>query len=279
MPVAIASTVEEPLRPADFKVRLNGADARVSRVRGPADDLVLLLAFDVAGDIAAVEAAKQTLIARVRELPGNIYIGVLRTHDSLEVALDPTGDRDAAAAAIEAIPVGGKAGLLDSISTAAHLADTLTTKAGVRSAVLYITDSDVANYREDFTNPVINSSDQRDLSRRFPEGLIREKISRLQARLAMQQAPVYFVHLTHRTQRLDTAYQTGIMELAADTGGTGVFCRSVTDVPDNVARIFDSAVNHYLLWVTVPPKTPKNIAVALESGDRPLAFRSRFVLR
>ena len=51
-------------------------------------------------------------------------------------------------------------------------------KTYVRSAVLYITDSNIYNYREDYTNPVINYSDRGDLSRRFPEGLVREQVLR-----------------------------------------------------------------------------------------------------
>ena len=40
-------------------------------------------------------------------------------------------------------------------------------KSPVRVSVLYITDRNIYNYREDYTNPVINGSDPHDLSRVF----------------------------------------------------------------------------------------------------------------
>ena len=82
-----------------------------------------------------------------------------------------------------------------------------------------MTDSEVRNYREDFTNPVINSSDSRDLSRRFPEGLIRERISRVTTSLSRFQTPISIVHLRYSRDRLDEAYQNGLLQMAQLTGG------------------------------------------------------------
>src|SRR5262245_44138684 len=115
----------------------------------------------------------------------------MRAQDGLAVIADPSHDRIASAAAIRALPVSGKAGLLDTVETAAGIADAVLAKALVRVAVLYVTDSDVRNYREDFSNPVINSSDSHDLSRRFPEGLVQERITRLEQRLASMQTPLF----------------------------------------------------------------------------------------
>ena len=109
--------------------------------------------------------------------------GLLRAQDGLRVLVDPTADRAALTAAVDALPVSGKAGLLDTVQTATSLGDAILGKAGVRLAVLFITDSDVGNYREDFTNPTINWTDSGDVSRRFRDGLIREKISKLNASL------------------------------------------------------------------------------------------------
>ena len=91
----------------------------------------------------------------------------------------------------------------------------------------YITDSEVRNYREDFTNPVINSSDSRDLSRKFPEGLIREKISRTDEALAAFQTPVFIIHIAYSAERLTRRTRTGLLQLATTTGGSATFCRSM----------------------------------------------------
>src|SRR5205085_12277780 len=108
------------------------------------------------------------LAAAFQQLPDNVHITILRAQDGLRVAIDPTADREALENALTDLPINGKSGLLDTIEAAAQLADSVAAKSNVRVAILYVSDSDVRNYREDFTNPVINSSDSRDLSRRFP---------------------------------------------------------------------------------------------------------------
>jgi len=76
------------------------------------------------------------------------------------VLADPGTDRAAAVSAVRDLPVSGKAALLDCVETVTQLADSILAKTAVRVAVFYLTDSDPENYREDFTNPVINSSDK-----------------------------------------------------------------------------------------------------------------------
>lgn len=277
--VPLTTSVAPALKREDFTVRVNGTDAQVTRLRGPGDDLLLLFVFDVAGDLAPVAAAKQAVVERLASLPGNVFVSVMRANDGLQVTLDPTGDREATAVAVHNIPVGGKAAFLDSVQAAAELADSVSARSGVRTAVVYITDSYVGNYREDFTNPVINESDYRDLSRRFPEGLIREKIQRLSESLAAAQAPIFFVHLQQRSDRLSEAYQTGMTGLAIASGGSGIFCRSTVEVPDAVQRIIDSAGSHYLAWVQVPAKVRSNVMVELEAPGRLSTFRNRVVLK
>ena len=81
--------------------------------------------------------------------------------------------------------MSGKAGLLTTVDVIGRIADSMLKKSPVRVAILYITDGDVRNYREDFTNPVINSSDFNDMSRRFPETLVQEKIARRVSRSSL----------------------------------------------------------------------------------------------
>jgi hypothetical protein len=274
-----ADAAEAPLKREELSARVNGANARVTRLSGPADDIVVLLVFDVAGDLALVDTAKAAITERVRNMAPNAYVGVMRANEGLQVALDPTGDRDSVAAAIRNVPVGGKAAFLDSVLTAAEVADAVAVRSGVRTAVVYITDSYVGNYREDFTNPVINESDYRDLSRRFPEGLIREKVTRIEQSLSALQAPLFFVHLNQRTDRLSEAYQTGMTQMAVASGGMGVFCRSTLDVVGAVDRVLDAVVARSVAWVQVPPRTPKNVIIELAADGWQLSYRNRFVLK
>ncbi|MGH9692891.1 MAG: hypothetical protein ACRD5Z_02030, partial [Bryobacteraceae bacterium] len=179
----------------DMVATLNGQPAAISQVLGPSSDLVVLVVLDVTGDISLVELAKRALISQLDGLPENALVGLLRAQDGLTVIADPTSDRKAIADAIQALPATGKAGLLDTLVSVAGIADGIERKSHVRVAVLYVTDSSIYNYREDFTNPVINTSDPHDLSRRFPERLIFEKVSSLESQISSDQAPVFVVHL------------------------------------------------------------------------------------
>jgi Mg-chelatase subunit ChlD len=205
-------------------------------------------------------------------------VGVMRAQDGLSVLLDPTSDHAAIAKAVEEMPVSGKAALLDTVEQAAKLADAVLTKSAVRVAVLYITDSDVRNYREDFTNPVINSSDSRDLSRRFPEGLIREKILKVENNLAAREAPIFIVHLSYRTDRLNEAYQRGLMQIAESTGGASAFCRSEAEIPAAITRTIEAAQSVYIVDVKAPQRLPRSAPVTIESGSGTVQHPPRIVL-
>src|SRR5206468_2167213 len=145
-----------------------------------------------------------------------------------------------------------KTGLLATIDSIGGIADAMMKKSAVRLAILYITDGDVNNYREDFANPVINSSDAHDLSRRFPETLVQEKIAKLNARLTTQQTPLFIVELNQHSDRLNQAYQNGLKELAESTGGTAFFSRSTTEIPETIAQSFSTVTGHYSLTLAVP---------------------------
>ena len=258
-----------------FTAKLNGDASQPSRVLGPSDDLVLLVVADMTGDITLAELAKKALVERIGKLPPNTLVGLLRAQDGLRVEVDPTADRTVTNSAVEKLPVSGRAGLLESIEKAAAVGDSVLAKAAVRLAVLFITDSDVTNYREDFTNPTINYSDSGDMSRRFRDGLVRERISRLDEALSMTETPVFIVHLAYRNDTLNLAYQTGLMTLAATTGGASQFCRSQSEVGDAVSRAFDSITSQYSL--TVPLREPpKVLNVTVDSPGRALNWRTRF---
>ena len=112
------------------------------------------------------DPAKQALIEQIRKLTPKTYVGLLRAQESLQVLSDPSVDREAIATQIEQQTLSGKTGLLPTIDAIGGIADAMIKKSAVRLAILYVSDGDVKNYREDFANPVINSSDAHDLEHR-----------------------------------------------------------------------------------------------------------------
>jgi hypothetical protein len=282
IPVWLNGAAGHELSPQDFHATVDGADARVTGVRCPDSDLIILLVLDLSsGDLTVVDPAKANLDDNIRKLPVTTYVGVLRAQDGLEVLQDPTGDRDAVTLRISEQTLSGKTGLLATVDTIGRIADSMLDKSAVRVAILYVTDGDVRNYREDFTNPVINSSDSHDLSRRFPEGLVQEKIAKLEAVLAAQQAPLVVVDLNTRTDRLNTAYHNGLKQLAETTGGAVFFSRSTTEIPEAIRKSFETMESHYSLTLAVPERVPPRLQIRLfmTDADRLLSYRQHIVLR
>ncbi len=269
----------DPLQVDDLKAVVDGAPAKALRLRGPSDDLMILLILDLTSDLNEIDLAREALTATIKELPRNVRIGILRAQDGLRVLLDPTDDRDAILHTIQTFPVSGAPELIGTIETAEKLADSIMAKAPVRIALCYLTDSNIYRYREDFTNPVINWSDRRDLSRRFPEGLVRERISKLEEKLGYRQTPIFIIHLEYETDRLNEAYQNGLLQLTSATGGQAVFCRSNTEIASVIKDTFHKIVSQYILDLELSHKTNGTVELSLEADGRKLAYRSRFHVR
>jgi hypothetical protein len=253
-------------------------------MKTPADEQIVLIVLDLTGDLSLVDAAKEGLLSAIRKLPSTTWVGLLRAQDGLKVLADPTADREAVADAIQSLPVSGRPGLLETVEPAGRIADYMAQKSSVRLAVLYVTDGEVENYREDFANPVINSSDPHDLSRKFPEVLIQEKISKLQGILSSQQTPLFIVHLRYLTQPLNEAYQNGLKQLAESTAGVSAFCRSSAEIPEAIQKAFDTISAQYTLTLALPEKRPPGIQIRLcavdaQGGDPVLSYRSRLLLK
>ena len=264
-----------------FEATINGRPARIATAQGPTSDLIVLVILDVTGDISLVEPAKQSLIENISRLPANAWAGVLRAQDGLHVLADPGPDRKPAIDAISTISTNGTPGLFETIDSALRIADAMMRTSPVRVAVLYVTDGNIYRYREDYTNPVINSSDPHDLSRKFPEALIIEKVSKLQTTLASLEAPLFIVHLHYRPDRLNEAYQNGLTTLANETAGEADFARSPAEIPDSLNHMFTRMLSGWSLTLALPPKPRENLEVKItgHSGDTEarLAWRSRYV--
>ena len=272
------------LKAVDLSALINNQPAAISKILTPDSDLVILLVLDLSGDLALVQPAKESLAAELDKLPANAWVGLLQAQGGLAVLADPTGDRAAIAALIQSLPISGKAGLLDTLEPVATLAGNMLEKSDVRVAVLYITDSDVTNYREDLTNPVINSSDPHDLSRRFPDALIRERAARLERQLAHSSAPLFILHLQYRPSGLNQSYQSALGTLAESTAGYAVFCRSSGAIPEEIAKMISYIRSSYFLKLALPPKPALAWQFRFEwkNEDNPqphLAYRARILVK
>lgn len=269
---------EPALERKSFEAKLDGNPAKVLRVLGPEDDLVVLLVLDLSGDQALVDAARAALAQQIQTLPKNHWVGVLRAQDRFEVIVDPTPDRDKVSAAVKDYAATGKAGLLNSVEVAAALGQRLLQRSDVRVAVVYITDSNIANYREDYTNPVINSSDSRDLSRKFPDELVKEKIQKISDQLAKFETPVYVVQLSFFGDPINQAYQRGLLQLAEESGGSGVFCRSQGEIPTAIEQVLSAASRHWSIAVELKNPKLRSVTVDLRNGEKEVRGKARFVL-
>ncbi len=224
---------------AAVSAKLNGEPVKIARLLGPGDDLVILLIFDLSGDLSRVDQARAALNERLGQLPPNALVSLLRAQDGLRVLQDPTADRTAVQSKIQELTISGRAGLLDSVETALAVGDAMLAKSRVRVAVLYVSDSLATNYREDFANPVVNSSDSGDMSRRFPEALIKVRMQQMHAKVARTQTPLFVVQLNYLDDRLNEAYQTGLLELANATGGSAEFVRTPAEIPIVISRVME----------------------------------------
>ena len=263
-----------------FEAELNGKRVPVTAQLGPASDQVILIVLDLTSDLSLIEAAKQAIIAEVSKLPPNAWVGLLRAQDGLHVLADPSADRQPLIEAIQSLSNSGQPGLLETVHSILSLADGIISKSPVRVSVLYITDGSIYSYREDYTNPVINQSDPHDLSRSFPDALVKEKISKLVEDINSLQAPLFVVHLNYGGDRLNEAYQNGLETLADATGGRSEICRSVAEIPEAISGMFTRISTAWRLTLAIPTKIHNNIQIHVgakcSDEDVQISWRTHF---
>ena len=251
----------------DLRVKLDGKKARVRSLIPPGGDLILLLVMDLVDELSRVDAAREALIQAVNELSPSEYVGVLRAQDGVRLILDPTPDREKLAKAIAGVEFSHVAGLLDSLGPVSRIAEQILRESSVRVSVVYITDAGIYDYRGDYTVPVINPSDQSDLSRRFRGTLIKEEISRNLAVLRNSRVPMFFLHLDRNRNPLDQIYQNGLARFAEATSGEVLFCNSAAEVRTFVDRVIGRATNFYNVTVEVPPRVRGRVRLHLETSE------------
>jgi hypothetical protein len=265
--------------PPQFEATLNNKPATVVAQLDPASDQMILVVFDLTGDLSIIEAAKQAVAADIAKLPKNARVGLLRAQDGLHVLADPSADHEQLTGVIQSLSPSGVPGLLGAVPSALALGDAILRKSAVRVSVLLVTDGSIYGYREDYTNPVINESDPHDLSRRMPGALIEEAFSKLKDPAGSLQAPLFIVHLNYRQDRLNVVYQNGLDTLASSTGGMVGFCRSQAEIPKVIAAMFTRISSAWRLNLAVPENLPNNIQIRLSApcseGERHLSWRAR----
>lgn len=276
VPVWLPSGVEQSWDAGAFQPRVGNTEGKVVGGRFPESPLLLFVAIDFSADLILTEAAKESMANALRNARPELLAGLLRIPEQPMVISDPTSDREQVIEAMKTLPMSGRAGLFEMVEVIAGITSPLVRSHPVRAAVLYLTDSEISNYREDYTNPVINRSDARDLSRRFPDALIREKVSTLTNNLQRSSVPIFIVHLNYRNDPLNEAYQTGLRRIAESTGGRGVFCRSIAEIPVAIGDMVNSIQAMGMLEVEVPATVTGSFTLTLESTLGAVQHRSQF---
>lgn len=247
-----------------FKVFVDDREVAVKGFQTSRSGTVMLVVFDTVADLARVDEARSALQAAIADLGDQYWIGLLRAQDGLSVIQEPTADHKILNEKISAVQVSGKAGLLDTLEPVAQLATAMLQKAGVRLSVLYITDSAIGSYRADYLNPVINSSDAGDLSRRFSDRAVQERMSRTVESLACFTVPIYVLHLAHRGDTLNLAYQSGLERIATESGGTAAFCRTSDEIRPALNGIINRIRSGYVLAIDPPNTKRKSARIRVE---------------
>ena len=234
-----------------FEVLIDGEPVPVRSVQTPDNELVLLIVMDVVKRADRVDAAREAIVRKLTELGPKYYAGVLSAQDGLQVRQDPTRGRGKLRRNLGGLDVRGVPGLLDVVGQASEIADRTLLAADVRLAVLFLTDGEIEDYHGDYTIPVVNPSDRRDLSRRFGAQLILERIRSTVDALESAQAPLFFLHLARQYDDLNEVYQNGINEFASITGGTALFAQGLQEVPALVNQILDEISRHSVVSIEV----------------------------
>lgn len=250
-----------------FKIFLDETEAPIKNFQAPQSSTILFVVFDTVADITRVDEARSALQESLSNLNEQYWVALIRAQDGLSVLQEPTADRKLLNEKIHSIQVTGKAGLLDTLEPISEIATAMLQKAAVRLAVLYITDSGIANYRADYLNPVINSSDSGDLSRRFSDRAVQERISRLSESLSRFTVPIYVLHLAQRGDALNLAYQSGLERIAADSGGAALLCRTNDEIRPGLETLMNRIRASYLVAVEQPNTKRQAVKIRVEAQD------------
>lgn len=235
------------LRSDSFQITLGKKTLKNFQLQTPDSPTLLFIAFDTVGDVAPLMQVRETLSQELMQLPTNFRIGLLSAHENFGVIQDPTEDRELLRQKINDMALVGKAGLLETIQPLMEFSSQLLRRTHVRVAILLITDSDIGNYRTNYLNPVVNYSDTRDLSLRFPGRALQEKIARMTSSLSAFPVPCLIVHIDPGPDPLNKIYQDGLRQLAEALGGQLFLSKTASDIPVMLREALDWIKGFYIL--------------------------------
>ena len=251
----------------EMEVSLGGEGAAVRSVQTVEDHLILLLVMDTVKFPDRVDAVRDALVAKLTSLGPKYFAGVMSAQDGLRVVLDPVRGRARLLEKLQSLDVRGVPGLMDVVEQVSEIADQTLASAEVRVAVLFVTDGEIEDYRGDYTIPVVNPSDSRDLSRRFRGQLILERIRSIVDRLEGAQAPLFFLHLARQYDSLNEVYQNGISEFSQTTGGSAVFVRGVQEIPAVVEQLLDEIAEHSVVTIDAACEGIQKLEIQSSAGS------------
>ncbi|MEW5975857.1 MAG: hypothetical protein AB1898_08640 [Acidobacteriota bacterium] len=264
--LASLSDFQTQLAESEFSVQADDSKLKVLRILSPDSPTFLFVALDMVGDIANMNQARRALQDQVKSLGSQYWVSLISAQEQINVLQDPTPDHDLLVKELESFSQIGKAGLLESVERVAALANGVLSESDVRVAVIFVTDSDIGNYRTDYLNPTVNYSDARDLSRRFAGRALQEKISRMTAALARYQAPIFIVHIDPGRDPLNQAYLNGLKQFAEISGGQLFLSRTPGEIPVNMQEAFRWVQNAYVVDVEVPQGKEGSLKLKVTAG-------------
>jgi hypothetical protein len=141
--------VEASLSASDLKVTVGKSPVTVSALKGPESPALLFVAFDTVGDIANINQARKTVVEEVNALSSQFWAGLISAQEQMQVLQEPTADRSLLQQKIEEPSADGQSGLLESIQPM-RISPQVSLMKWVRVAVIFVTDSDIGNYRADY---------------------------------------------------------------------------------------------------------------------------------
>lgn len=244
---------------------VDGQKSQVLELQQPGEPLIVILVMDTVGDLSRIDAARSAIARHIDSMPAEWRVALLEAQDGLVVAEDPTSDQEILRERLKGLSVSGTPGLLDALTPAASLAQSILAQAHVRVAVLFVTDGSITDYRGDYSATVVNPSDRGDLSRRFRDRVIQERVTMLTASLGSYGAPLFFVHLQERSGELDVAYQNGIRRFAEETAGAAYFVRGLSEVQSSIDQAWSRIASHYSVHLDEPASEGGDFRIRLET--------------
>lgn len=145
------ATPVEPHQAEDFRLTQDGRPVSVTEFLEADSPLLLILALDTTGDRTYIDAVRESLTEFTRTLPANIQIMVLTINDGVKPVQNNTADKELLAAAIADYAITGRPGFLENVATVAANANKIFMRHPLRVATLFITDSDIYNYRRRYS--------------------------------------------------------------------------------------------------------------------------------